>query len=72
MHHILIFLSQFIINCLDGAIPGHVLQGAVCICCKATQSHSWYEMPGAQLIGMMNCRLDHILKITVIHDLNDY
>jgi len=43
----------------DGAIPGHLLQGAICICCKATQSNFWYEMPGAQLIGMMNCRICH-------------
>jgi len=43
----------------EGAIPGHLLPSAICICCKATQSSFWYEMPGAQLLGMMNCRICH-------------
>jgi len=43
----------------DGSIPGHLVQGAICICCRTTQSTSWYEMPGAQLIGMANCRICH-------------
>jgi len=41
----------------DGAIPGHAVHGAMCICCRTTSSASWYEMPGAQLLGMLNCRI---------------
>jgi len=43
----------------DGSIPGHAIQGAMCICCRTTSSASWYEMPGAQLLGMVNCRICH-------------
>jgi len=41
----------------DGALPMNACVGAVCLCCKATTANSWYEMPGAEMAGLPQCRI---------------
>jgi len=41
----------------DGALPPQACVGAVCLCCRSTQAQAWYEMPGAELAGLPQCRI---------------
>jgi hypothetical protein len=38
---IIFILSNLFISSGDGAIPGNQVQGAMCLCCRATQANSW-------------------------------
>ena len=40
----------------DGALPAAACVGAVCLCCRTTTAAAWYEMPGAELAGLPQCR----------------
>merc|ERR1712156_663393 len=41
----------------DGALPASACVGAVCLCCRTTTATAWYEMPGAELAGLPQCRI---------------
>lgn len=41
----------------DGALPAAACVGAVCVCCRTTSAAAWYEVPGAELAGMPQCRI---------------
>jgi len=41
----------------DGALPASACVGAVCLCCRTTTANAWYEMPGAELAGLPQCRI---------------
>jgi len=41
----------------DGAVPAAAAVGAVCLCCRTTSSPAWYEMPGAELAGLPQCKI---------------
>jgi len=41
----------------DGALPASACQGAVCICCRTTSSPAWYDMPGAEVAGVPQCKI---------------
>jgi len=41
----------------DGAVPAGAAVGAVCLCCRTNSSQAWYEMPGAELAGLPQCKI---------------
>jgi len=41
----------------DGALAASACVGAVCLCCRTTSAAAWYEMPGAELAGLPQCRI---------------
>jgi len=41
----------------DGAVPAGAAVGAVCLVCRTTSSQAWYEMPGAELAGLPQCKI---------------
>ena len=41
----------------DGALPSMACVGAICVCCRTTTATAWYEVPGAELAGMPQCRI---------------
>lgn len=41
----------------DGALPAAACVGAVCLCCRTAAANAWYEMPGAELAGLPQCRI---------------
>merc|ERR1719431_1774517 len=41
----------------DGAVPAAAAMGAICLCCRSTTSPAWYEMPGAELAGLPQCKI---------------
>jgi len=44
----------------DGCLPASACVGAVCVCCRTTTASSWYEVPGAELAGMPQCRICNV------------
>ena len=44
----------------DGAVPAAAALGAICLCCRSTSSQAWYEMPGAELAGLPQCKICQI------------
>ena len=38
-------------------MPAAACQGAICVCCRTTTASAWYEVPGAELAGMPQCRI---------------
>merc|ERR1719397_190813 len=44
----------------DGALPAAACVGAVCLCCRTTTATAWYEVPGAELAGMPQCRICNV------------
>jgi len=44
----------------EGCLPASACQGAVCVCCRTTTATGWYEVPGAELAGMPQCRICNV------------